>query len=352
MSVPYPALDLASSATAIVFGASSSLHYFSPTTSVSVSTPKNAPTTTYVAGSLLVRLVAISQDGRHAATISDDKSLRVYALPVSSTSSDSNHEIELLSTRHLTKKASAISFTPSPANDLLISDKVGDIYLYPLEANAIPEGTERPLPNNLASDPSLNPDATFLAGHVSIVTSHIFTPDQKFLITADRDEHIRVSHYPNAYNIERFLFGSEGFVSAMHLVPSSSSSTSTSSSSSSSSSAGTGSSSSSSSAQDLLISGGGESVLRVWDWRKGKQLKQIEIFDAVLPHRRVRSSFRRIKDSKKRAKIDTNDLRSGKDEFYTPPDGYILPSGQGVLIKKITSIDVGGKTVVLFFSEG
>lgn len=37
--------------------------------------------------------------------------------------------------------------------------------------------------------------------------SQIITKDQKFLITADRDEKIRISHFPNAYNIETFCLG-------------------------------------------------------------------------------------------------------------------------------------------------
>ena len=37
----------------------------------------------------------------------------------------------------------------------------------------------------------------------------------KFIITCDRDEKIRVSHYPNAYNIHNFCLGHTDFVTCI-----------------------------------------------------------------------------------------------------------------------------------------
>lgn len=36
--------------------------------------------------------------------------------------------------------------------------------------------------------------------------------DGQFLITSDRDEKVRVSHYPNAYNIGSYCLGHEEYV--------------------------------------------------------------------------------------------------------------------------------------------
>ena len=50
-------------------------------------------------------------------------------------------------------------------------------------------------------------DETLLLGHVSLLTTLLLSKDDKYVITADRDEHIRVSWYPEAYTIEGYCLG-------------------------------------------------------------------------------------------------------------------------------------------------
>ena len=259
--------------------------------------------TTLSTSSGVIRKIALSQGGQYLASIGDDKSLRIF----------STSPFKELSSRITSKRCSDVSFTA--AGDILVSDKVGDVYRYPLEPRPI---VERPTTTILSSDPSKNPDADLVLGHVSINTAHLLSPDGKHILSADRDEHIRVSRYPQAYVIERYLLGSDGFVSAIHIP---------------------------SSRPDVLLSAGGEDALRIWKWEEGVQVGSLPIWDAVVPHRKVRSTLRKLRKPRK-TKVEST------DEFYTAPEGFLLPSGVGVCVGKIETVVVGEETIVVFYSEG
>lgn len=77
-------------------------------------------------------------------------------------------------------------------------------------------------------------------GHVSLITDLLLREDgegKQQIITADRDEHIRVSRWPQGWEIEHFLLGQRKFVSALARHPDRS---------------------------DLLLSAGGDDHLRIW----------------------------------------------------------------------------------------
>lgn len=313
-SLPFPASALASSSSHLILASGYSIKlYEGSTESCSSTSPStSSDTTSHTAG--LIRHIAISPDDAFAVTLGDDKSLRVYAL----------RELTLLSTRTTIKRGSQLSF--SLKNDIIVSDKMGDVYAYPLHPPPSDPATIRPSATELASDPSRNPDASLLLGHVSVLTAHLITPDGKHIITADRDEHIRVSRYPQSHVIERYLYGTDGFISALHVPPSRS---------------------------DILLSAGGEPVMRIWNWTNGEQVGSVHIWADILHHRCVRSSMRKVKNPRKRIKVDPSDsIHEDVGNFYDAPDGWMLPSGQGVCIKKIDSVEVDETVIVLFFSEG
>lgn len=102
-----------------------------------------------------------------------------------------------------------------------------------------------------------------LLGHVSMLTDIAFAEvdDRSYIITADRDEHIRVSRgLPQAHIIEGFCFGHEAFVSRLCLTTS-----------------------------GLLVSGGGDDALFVWHWQGYRMIERIPIRDTLSQHLESRS---------------------------------------------------------------
>lgn len=107
------------------------------------------------------------------------------------------------------------------------------------------------------------------------------------------------------------------------------------------------------------MSGGGEPTLQVFDWTTGALLRRIDIFPTVLDYRRVRTSARKIK-SKKRAEFAAAAAAAGPpasddpkaEGFCVAPPGMQYPVGLNVCIEVISSVVVGGQTVIIFFSEG
>jgi hypothetical protein len=85
-----------------------------------------------------------------------------------------------------------------------------------------------------------------LLGHVSLLTDVALATSEgrKYIITADRDEHIRVSRgMPQAHIIEGFCLGHTDFITRL-CVPENQ--------------------------PHLLVSGGGDDEFFLWDWRNGQ----------------------------------------------------------------------------------
>ena len=123
----------------------------------------------------------------------------------------------------LSKRSTAmISFK----KDVILSDKSGDVYSYNKDSGL-----------------------KLLLGHVSIVT-HVMIHNNR-IYTSDRDRKIRVSHYPNSYNIDYFCLGHLDYITSMALI------------------------------DDCLISAGAENLIYIWN--KGDIIDTIE-----LPHGKIR----------------------------------------------------------------
>ena len=77
--------------------------------------------------------------------------------------------------------------------------------------------------------------------------------NEKYLITADRDEKIRVNNYPQTFDIHNFCLGHTEFVSKIHVL-----------------------------SDDVLISGGGNDYLLTWDYLTGTIIQKIDILSLGL----------------------------------------------------------------------
>ncbi|OSD04707.1 WD40 repeat-like protein [Trametes coccinea BRFM310] len=202
-----------------------------------------------------IRCAAVDSTFSHAITTGDDKKLKVWQV---------RDELKLLSERDLPKKPTEIGFTRD-GQTIVVSDKFGDVFSYPLHPDPTPvSSTSQPGASKRGSltaheNPS---NGTLILGHASMLTSYLLTADEQYIITADRDEHIRVSWFPKGYVIERYCLSHEKFVSALH-IPSFKSS--------------------------VLVSGGGDPMLKVWDWMSGKLVSEIMAFDAVEPYIKVKA---------------------------------------------------------------
>jgi tRNA (guanine-N(7)-)-methyltransferase subunit TRM82 len=75
----------------------------------------------------------------------------------------------------------------------------------------MPLPTPTPLPapdtNDLLASHENPSGGTLILGHTSLLTAFVLSPDEKHIITADRDEHIRASWFPQGHTIESFCLG-------------------------------------------------------------------------------------------------------------------------------------------------
>ncbi|XP_033341412.2 tRNA (guanine-N(7)-)-methyltransferase non-catalytic subunit wuho [Megalopta genalis] len=165
--------------------------------------------------------VTFSNDGKYFFVCTNRKQLCLYE----------KRNCNLLSNQTLTRAASKVRFTPG--NDIVVADKTGDAYLFP-------------------SNKSDN--AILLLGHLSMLLDVIVTEDEKYIVTTDRDEKIRVSMFPNSYNIMSYCLGHKKFVTNILELPH---------------------------RRSVLVSCGGDGVLILWNYKCGKSLLSVNFCDKI-----------------------------------------------------------------------
>ncbi|XP_059866251.1 tRNA (guanine-N(7)-)-methyltransferase non-catalytic subunit WDR4 isoform X1 [Delphinus delphis] len=131
---------------------------------------------------------------------------------------------QCLSVRTVVRRCTALTFTASEEK-VLVADKSGDVYSFSVLE---PHGSGR-----------------LELGHLSMLLDVAVSPDDRYVLTADRDEKIRVSWAAAPHNIESFCLGHTEFVSRIFVVPDH---------------------------PELLLSSSGDRTLRLWQYRSGREL--------------------------------------------------------------------------------
>ncbi|KAM9937578.1 hypothetical protein OXX80_002898 [Metschnikowia pulcherrima] len=226
-----------------------------------------------------LRSLTLSRDEMHIiGTTDSDKAAVVFKIDYSQ-----DNCIQLMKRQVFPKRPCAVSTTIEDTK-IVLADKFGDVYEFRIDS-------EQPIPEK---------DLVPILGHVSMLSDVLVAEHngQQFVLTGDRDEHIKVTHYPLSYVVKHWLFGHREFVSCLHLPAFN---------------------------KDLLISGGGDDYLLLWDWWANKQLARVELRDLVEPH---------------------------LTDAHFPPERFLQEdSPKEICITKVLTVSKNGQNLILVLCE-
>ncbi|VVT55062.1 uncharacterized protein SAPINGB_P004408 [Magnusiomyces paraingens] len=161
---------------------------------------KKVTSSTSGEGAKCARDLIVTRDGKHVVAFTNaNKSVLVL----------NSSDLTLVSQRKFPKRPSTLCTSFDDAR-LLVGDKFGDVYDVELLST---EEIVKPSDGKTEDVASIEP----ILGHVSMLTDVelVEKNGHQYILSSDRDEHIRVTRYPQAFVVERWLFGHEQFVAAM-----------------------------------------------------------------------------------------------------------------------------------------
>ncbi|XP_036207373.1 tRNA (guanine-N(7)-)-methyltransferase non-catalytic subunit WDR4 isoform X4 [Myotis myotis] len=149
-------------------------------------------------GSDTILASTFSKSGSYFALTDDSKRLILFRTKPWQCLSVSQPWASLWPPRTVVRRCTALTFTASEEK-VLVADKSGDVYSFSvLEPNEC---------------------GKLELGHLSMLLDVAVSPDDRYVLTADRDEKIRVSWALAPHNIESFCLGHTEFVSRIFVVP-------------------------------------------------------------------------------------------------------------------------------------
>ena len=196
----------------------------------------------------------------------EDKTLSLYSIPskndqtVNESEQQTTTSIYPTITYSLPKRARCLAFCSVPSasdgndcNVIVAGDLSGDAIAFPVPTSATPSDAK-------------STTRRLLLGHTaSIITGMNVVPTQhkkQFILTADRDEKVRVSCFPETHVTHGYLLGHSSFISTMDAA------------------LAVGASSSdedSSQGRALCITGSGDGTVRLWDYQLCKEVGMVPV---------------------------------------------------------------------------
>lgn len=177
-----------------------------------------------------IRALVLSRDEKFlVGTTDSDKAAVIFEIDFSKSNC-----LRLIKRQIFPKRPCSISIDEDL--NIIVADKFGDVYTIKIDEEAAVD----------------EKDLVPILGHVSMLSDVLIAKHEgrKFILSGDRDEHIRVTNFPKAYVIKNWLFGHHEFISTM-LIPEFDSS--------------------------LLISGGGDDYLCIWKWVSNELVGKLEL---------------------------------------------------------------------------
>ena len=141
------------------------------------------------------------------------------------------------------KSSSSNNNNSQPLTVLVTGDLVGDVWAYSLTHASVHTAYKE------SEQEAATPHRRLLLGHTaSMLTTVQMSPQGLFLLSADRDEKIRVTHFPVTTRIRGFLLGHEAYVSSVDVCD-----------------------------DRYCVSVGGDGALRVWDYAACDEVAKMEL---------------------------------------------------------------------------